>query len=150
MISRSHFINVMNQLEELRNKQDNLDIALHDLCGSGFGSFYLADYQDIIIDILTEEFKDEDSCWLGYFCYENDWLADYKQEQITLEDGSHPKIEDWGDVYDFITKIDPLSKIPCDAYHFNAYSGVGTCWATPERDWCYCDGIKKRCNLKKK
>ena len=40
MISKSHFIDVMNQLEELRIKQDNLDIALHDLCGSGFGSLY--------------------------------------------------------------------------------------------------------------
>ena len=51
MISKKHFIEVMNQLEELRIKQDNLDFALHDLCGSGFGSFYIADYQDIIIDI---------------------------------------------------------------------------------------------------
>ena len=92
MISKKHFIEVMKQLEELRIKQDVLDIALHDLCGSGFGSFYTADYQDIIIDILTEDFNDE-SHWLEYFCYENDWLAGYKQEKITLEDGSHQRLK---------------------------------------------------------
>lgn len=131
MISKSHFIDVMKQLEDLRIKQDNLDIALHDLCGSSFGSFYIADYQDIIIDILAEDLSDE-SHWLEYFCYENNWLADYRQEKITLKDGSHPKINTWGDVYDFITNIDPLDEIPCDAYHFNAYTGMGHCWATPD------------------
>ena len=148
MISKNHFIEVMKQLEELRIKQDNLDVALHDLCGSGFGAFYITDYQDIIIDILTEDFNDE-SHWLEYFCYENDWLARYKQEQITLEDGSHPKIENWGDVYDFLTNIDPIDEIPCDAYHFNAYTGMGECWATCERDWCNCEGRKKLCELKR-
>lgn len=44
MISKSHFIDVMNRLEKLRIKQDNLDAALHDFCGSDFGSFYIADY----------------------------------------------------------------------------------------------------------
>lgn len=39
MISKSHFINVMNRLEKLRIKQDNLDAALHDFCGSDFGLF---------------------------------------------------------------------------------------------------------------
>lgn len=63
MISKNHFIDVMKQLEDLRIKQDNLDIALHDLCDSSFGSFYIADYQDIIIDILAEDFNDE-SHWL--------------------------------------------------------------------------------------
>ena len=52
MISKKHFVNVMNQLEELRIKQDILDIALHDLCDSGFGAFYITDYQDIIIALL--------------------------------------------------------------------------------------------------
>ena len=148
MISKSHFIDVMNQLEELRIKQDNLDIALQDLCGSDFGSFYIADYQDIIIDILTEDFNDE-SHWLEYFCYENNWLTEYKQEKITLKDGSHPRIKNWGDVYDFLTNIDPLDEIPCDAYHFNAYTGMSHCWATPERDWCNCEGRKKLCELKR-
>ena len=74
-------------------------------------------------------------------------MAGYKQEQITLEDGSHPKIENWGDVYDFLTNIDPLDEIPCDAYHFNAYTGMGHCWATSERDWCDCEGRKKLCRL---
>ena len=148
MISKKHFIDVMNQLEGLRIKQDSLDIALRDLCGSGFGSFYLSDYQNIIIDILTENFKDE-SHWLEYFCYENDWLAGYKQEKITMEDGSHPKIENWGDVYDFLTDTNTLNEIPCDAYHFNAYTGMGCCWATAERDWCNCEGRKKLCELKK-
>lgn len=148
MISKSRFISIMKQLEELKIKQDNLDVALHDLCGSGFGSFYIADYQDIIIDILTEDFNDE-SHWLEYFCYENNWLAEYRQEKITLKDGSHPKINDWGDVYDFLTNIDPLDEIPCDAYHFNAYTGMGHCWATPERDWCSCEGRKKLCGLKR-
>lgn len=35
------------------------------------------------------------------------------------------------------------------AYHFNAYTGMGHCWATPERDWCSCEGRKKLCGLKR-
>ena len=27
------------------------------------------------------------------FCYENNWLAEHKQEKITLKDGSHPRIK---------------------------------------------------------
>ena len=59
-------------------------------------------------------------------------------------------IENWGDVYDFLTNINPLDEIPCDAYHFNAYTGMGHCWATPERDWCSCEGNKLRCKLRSK
>ena len=97
------FVDIMYKLEELHTKQNAVDMALASLCGGeSYGGFYLCNYQDIIVGLLTQEFNDEKDHWLEYFIYEKDWLHELKASDITYEDGTCAHIDSWSDAYHFI------------------------------------------------
>lgn len=99
MISKKTFVNTIKRLEIFEDKVNAVDEALRDL-SPDFGGIYLPQPTAIMIDLLSEMFKDEEG-WLSYFIYERDWLLDFKLGDIMIND-EKIKIENWGDVYDFL------------------------------------------------
>ena len=100
MISKETFVNTMNKLMELDAKMNAVDSALkaldNDFCG-----FYMTEPADMVINIMAECMNDEDE-WLGYFVWEMDWLRNMYDGAVMIHD-EPVKIENWSDVYDFIT-----------------------------------------------
>nr|DAL08526.1 MAG TPA_asm: hypothetical protein [Caudoviricetes sp.] len=101
MISKKTFVNTIERLEIFEDKVNAVDEALRDL-SPDFGGIYLPQPTAIMIDLLSEMFKDEEG-WLSYFIYERDWLLDFKLGDIMIND-EKIKIENWEDVYDFLIK----------------------------------------------
>lgn len=100
MISKEIFIKTMERLENLSNRMDMADKAMRDLCGD-FGSLYIDDAFNITTNLLSEIFNDKENDWLGYFIWERDWLHKFELGDIVIG-GYFVKIENWGDVYDFL------------------------------------------------
>lgn len=101
MISKKTFVKTIERLEIFEDKVNAVDEALRDL-SPDFGGIYLPQPTAIMIDLLSEMFKDEEG-WLSYFIYERDWLLDFKLGDIMIHD-EKIKIENWEDVYDFLIK----------------------------------------------
>lgn len=100
MISKETFIKTIERLEDLSNRMDVADRAMRGLC-EDFGSFYICDAFNITTDVLREIFNDKENDWLGYFIWERDWLHKFELGDIEIGDYC-VKIENWGDVYDFL------------------------------------------------
>lgn len=100
MISKEIFIKTMESLEDLNKRMEAADKAMQALC-EDFGSFYICDAFNITINLLSEIFNDKENDWLGYFIWERDWLHDFELGDIVIG-GYSVKIENWGDVYDFL------------------------------------------------
>ena len=100
MISKEAFIKTIERLEDLSNRMDVADRAMRGLC-EDFGSFYICDAFNITTDVLSEIFNDKENDWLGYFIWERDWLHKFELGDIVIG-GYSVKIENWGDVYDFL------------------------------------------------
>lgn len=100
MISKETFIKTIERLEDLSNRMDVADRAMRGLC-EDFGSFYICDAFNITTDVLSEIFNDKENDWLGYFIWEHDWLHKFELGDIVIG-GYSVKIENWGDVYDFL------------------------------------------------
>ena len=101
MISKKTFVNIIDRLEIFEDKVNAVDDALRNL-SPDFGGIYLPQPTAIVVDLLSEIFQDE-AGWLSYFIYERDWLLDFKLGDIMIND-EKIKIENWGDVYDFLIK----------------------------------------------
>lgn len=101
MISKKTFVNIIDRLERFEDKVSAVDDALRSL-SPDFGGIYLPQPTAIVVDLLSEMFKDEEG-WLSYFIYERDWLLDFKLGDIMIND-EKIKIENWKDVYDFLIK----------------------------------------------
>lgn len=99
MISKKTFVNIIDRLEIFEDKVNAVDDALRNL-SPDFGGIYLPQPTAIVVDLLSEMFKDEEG-WLSYFIYERDWLLDFKLGDIMIND-EKITIENWGDVYDFL------------------------------------------------
>ena len=99
MISKKTFVNTIERLERFEDKVNAVDDALRNL-SPDFGGIYLPQPTAIVIDLLSEMFKDEEG-WLSYFIYERDWLLDFKLGDIIINN-EKIKIENWEDVYDFL------------------------------------------------
>lgn len=99
MISKKTFVNIIDRLEIFEDKVNAVDDALRNL-SPDFGGIYLPQPTAIVVDLLSEMFKDEEG-WLSYFIYERDWLLDFKLGDIIINN-EKIKIENWGDVYDFL------------------------------------------------
>lgn len=99
MISKKTFVNIIDRLERFEDKVSAVDDALRNL-SPDFGGIYLPQPTAIVVDLLSEMFKDEEG-WLSYFIYERDWLLDFKLGDIMIND-EKIKIENWEDVYDFL------------------------------------------------
>lgn len=100
MISKETFIKTIERLEDLSDRMDVADRAMRGLC-EDFGSFYICDAFNITTDVLSEIFNDKENDWLDYFIWECDWLHKFKLGDIEIG-GYCVKIENWGDVYDFL------------------------------------------------
>ena len=96
MISKEVFIKTIERLESLNKRMEAADNAMHDLC-EDFGSFYICDAFNITTDVLSEIFNDKENDWL----WERDWLHKFEIGDIVIG-GYCVKIENWGDVYDFL------------------------------------------------
>lgn len=102
MISRKAFVKVMEAI----TKHDDFETAINDVFKK-FGddsTVMSCGLEGAIMYVIQEQFDDLEDDWLGYLCYERNYLRDYELEDITLADGSHPKIENWDDVYDFLVQ----------------------------------------------
>ena len=99
MISKKTFVNIIDRLEIFEDKVNAVDDALRNL-SPDFGGIYLPQPTAIVVDLLSEMFQDE-AGGLSYFIYERDWLLDFKLGDIMIND-EKIKIENWGDVYDFL------------------------------------------------
>ena len=150
MINCRQFVDIMRKLEELHLKQNALDVALASLCGGeGHGGFYLYDYQDMIVNLLTHELNDDKYHWLEYFIYEKDWLHNLKASDITYEDGTCAHIDSWSDAYHFIVSDVEVDR-HCKSYIYDEYYDCGRCLGTRERDFCSCEGNKLKCTQRSK
>lgn len=100
MISKEIFIKTMESLEDLNKRMEAAEEAMYNLCHD-FGGFYIDDAFSITINLLSEIFNDKENDWLGYFIWERDWLHKFELGDIVIG-GYSVKIENWGDVYDFL------------------------------------------------
>lgn len=99
MISKETFVDVMNRLEVLDKKMDNVDVALKEL-SSDFNGLYIPQVFDIVLDILSDVFEDKNN-WIPYFVFDLDWLHSYDHDSVTV--GDEPiDLSTWGKVYDFL------------------------------------------------
>lgn len=101
MISKELFVKTMNRLENLNKKIDKVDSSLRDL-SPDFGGFYIPDIEEIVLNILREEFDDNYNDWLSYCVYELNYLRDY-EDGICVDDAGEPiDLSTWEKVYDFL------------------------------------------------
>lgn len=55
----------------------------------------------IIVEILHKMFED-DSDWIGYFCYDLDYGRNYKIDSVTEKDGTPILMSNADELYDFL------------------------------------------------
>ena len=90
MISRKAFVKIMKALTKHEDFENAINKVFRDFGDDS--SIMSCGLEGAIMYVIQEQFDDLDDDWLGYLCY----------DCITLADGSHPKINDWNDVYDFL------------------------------------------------
>ena len=100
MISKKAFVKAMKEI----TKHDDFETAINKVLRDydDDSSIMSSGLEGVLMYVIQEQFNDLDDDWLGYLCYEMNYLRDYKPDCITLADGSHPEINDWNDVYDFL------------------------------------------------
>ena len=102
MISKKTFVKAMKEI----TKHDDFEAAINK---------ELRDYNDdssimsnglegVLMYVIQEQFNDLDDDWLGYLCYERNYLRDYELGDIQFADGSSPELNNWEDVYDFLVR----------------------------------------------
>lgn len=100
MISRKAFVKIMKALTKHEDFENAINKVFRDFGDDS--SIMSCGLEGAIMYVIQEQFDDLDDDWLGYLCYEMNYLRDYKPGDITLTDGSSPKLDDWNDVYDFL------------------------------------------------
>ena len=106
MLSKEEFVNIINDLEDLYNKQDNLCKAMEDLSPDFHVDFYpLTKIIDICIDLLNSIFnQDTEDSIIGYYIFETNWGKDADEYYITEEDGTEYKLRNPEDLYNYLIK----------------------------------------------
>jgi hypothetical protein len=99
MISKETFVKTMTRLEALDNKMDNVDVAMKAL-SSDFCGFYIPEILDITMTMLEDIFKDTHR-WLSYFIFELDWLHNYEENDVLVND-MPVDVSTWDKVYEFL------------------------------------------------
>lgn len=102
MISKELFVKTMQRLEILNDKMNAVDDALSDL-SQDFCGFYIPEIVDIVVDLLTEMFKNKEE-WLFYCVYENDFLHTLKPDMVRDALNNPIDLTSWDKVYDFLIK----------------------------------------------
>ena len=102
MISRKAFVKIMKALA----KHDDFENAINKVFRD-FGDDSVitsCNLEGAIMYVIQEQFDDLDDDWLGYLCYERNYLRDYELGDIQFADGSSPELNNWEDVYDFLVR----------------------------------------------
>ena len=101
MITKETFVNIMNRLEKLDTKMDNVDAALKQL-SFDFCGFYVPECIDIVMDTLVEAFNDKGNEWISYCVYELNFLKSFKPGMVLDENKTPIDLSSWDKVYDFL------------------------------------------------
>lgn len=102
MISRKAFVKVMEAI----TKHDDFETAINDVFKKfdDDSNIMSCGLEGAIMYVIQEQFDDLDDDWLGYLCYERNYLRDYELGDIQFADGSSPELNNWSDVYDFLIR----------------------------------------------
>ena len=101
MISKETFVKVMQRLEKIDFQMNEVDATFHALCPD-FGGFYISEALEIPLSILRETFNDKETDWLGYLCFERNFLHDWQAGYVRDENGNNIDLSTWDKVYDFL------------------------------------------------
>lgn len=99
-ITKSKFVDYINQIQKLIDGEDELNIVGRKL----FDSFEICFgyYVDLGLQILIDVFDDKDN-WICYFVYELDFGKKWKQGMVT-ENDVDVKLQTAEDLYDLLIK----------------------------------------------
>lgn len=102
MISKKAFVKAMKEI----TKHDDFETAINKVFRDydDDSSIMSSGLEGALMYVIQEQFNDLDDDWLGYICYERNYLRDYKLGDIQFADGSSPELNDWEDVYDFLVR----------------------------------------------
>lgn len=107
MMTKDLFVKKMKKLEWLYVRQNNFIEKMEIFCSSNFlNDYFDADSLDwslsFIEEVITGKNNTEEDSWLIYFICECN--CDFESMQVEIDD-KRIKIENWGDVYDFLISI---------------------------------------------
>lgn len=98
MITKENFIKYINRIKELREIEDEINLA-----GEKLGLFIsFADHEQLTMDILTDVFDDFADGWISYFVYELSFGDNWSEGKIRDENGEDIPLRNAGDLYDVL------------------------------------------------
>lgn len=102
MISKKAFVKAMKEI----TKHDDFETAINKVLRDydDDSSIMSSGLESALMYVIQEQFNDLDDDWLGYLCYERNYLRDYEFGDIQFADGSSPELNNWSDVYDFLIR----------------------------------------------
>lgn len=100
MISKKTFVKTMQAMTRNWDFEEAINKVLRDYDNDS--SIMGGTLEGALLYVLQEQFDDLDDDWLGYLCYEMNFLRDYEEGDIKYADGSSPKLDNWEDVYNFL------------------------------------------------
>lgn len=99
MIKKKNFVDLMMAIQKHDEFENAINKVFRDYdCDS---SIMCCDLEGAIVRFLQNEFEDDDD-WIGYFCYDMNYLKDFEIGNIILKDGTMPNIDTWEKAYDFL------------------------------------------------
>ncbi len=99
MISKEFFVKVINELRDLSCIYDDINDIGRKL--SSFG-IYCYEYEDLIVKILQEVFKDKKNDWLGYYIYELNFGKNWVEGKVTDREGNDIPLKTAENLYDIL------------------------------------------------
>lgn len=98
-ISKENFTKYINKIQKLQEIEDNLNSI-----GSKLVEFHIsfAEYEQLIVDVLTDVFNDQRFGWTSYFIYELNFGADWHEGCVREKDGTDIPLRDAGELYDLL------------------------------------------------
>ena len=101
VLERKGFNDAMQSLKRFEDDLDVADKAMQKL-SPDFGGFYLTRPIEIIHKLLIAAMGGDEEGWIGYFMYELDWGATWKEGTITNKDGTDIKLATIEDLYEIL------------------------------------------------
>ena len=98
MITKENFIKYINRIKELREIEDEINLA-----GEKLGLFIsFADHEQLTMDILTDAFDDFADGWISYFVYELSFGDNWSEGKIRDENGEDIPLRNADELYDLL------------------------------------------------
>ena len=98
MISKKNFIKYINKLKEVNDIYNEINKVAKKL---KMFEIYDCEYENIILNILQEVFKDRENDWIGHFIYELNYGEDWGEDCIS-DNGDVVYMRDAGELYDVL------------------------------------------------